>query len=94
VICFELQCSEALQTAHTTISSYTIDGVPYWMRYVFTTCMSSSRPTPQARQWYCAREAVSPMARGIPQQGLGLLLRSTRSQSSSALARSKNLLGV
>jgi len=33
VICFELQCSEELQTAHTTIFPYTIDGVPFWMRY-------------------------------------------------------------
>jgi len=33
VICFELQCSEALQMAHTTIFPYTIDGVPFWMRY-------------------------------------------------------------
>jgi len=36
VICFELQCSEALQTAHTTIFPYTIDGVPFWMRYYMT----------------------------------------------------------
>ena len=33
MICFELQCSEELQTAHTTIFPYTIDGVPFWMRY-------------------------------------------------------------
>ena len=33
MICFELQCSEALQTAHTTIFPYTTDGVPFWMRY-------------------------------------------------------------
>ena len=33
MICFELQCSEEQQTAHTTIFPYTIDGVPFWMRY-------------------------------------------------------------
>ena len=33
MICFELQCSEALQTAHTTGFPYTIDGVPFWTRY-------------------------------------------------------------
>ena len=33
MICFELQRSEALPTAHTTMFPYTIDGVPFWMRY-------------------------------------------------------------
>jgi len=40
-ICFELQCSEELQTAHTTNFPYTIDGVPFWMRYyMFTVSVS------------------------------------------------------
>jgi len=37
VIFLELQCSEALQTAHTTSFPYTIDGVPFWMRYYMET---------------------------------------------------------
>ena len=30
---FELQCSQALQKAHTTLFLYTIDWVRFWMRY-------------------------------------------------------------
>ena len=33
MICFELLCSVASQTANTTIFNYTIDGMPFWMRY-------------------------------------------------------------
>jgi len=45
VICFELQCSEALQTAHTTIFHYTIDKVPFWMRYYMRTRTTSAAPS-------------------------------------------------
>ena len=51
MICFELQCSEELQTAHTTIFPYTIDGVPFWMRYY----MKPTQP--------CLRQTIEP---GIP----------------------------
>jgi len=31
----------ALQTAHTTIFPYTIDGVPFWMRYYMTNMVNA-----------------------------------------------------